>query len=238
MNARFHRSPFASELWTVDGVDDQLLADAGSLVHCFDGWEDHQRMWRSTGDQSASFVSSAAASRGAVIPIFKRGAGLIYRPRVTPLLCGKGGDSGAGHCGDAWCTATAVHSSGIDDDVARLEYPGDGCMHRTWRVRDFAIHLQRQAAWQKLNHRYEHNEIIVDGDTCTARLPWCIGAFFYVVSDSSKDEIRDAQRLARQQQDALLREYPHVSREEIPVVAFDLRNWREPFSKLVLDQDQ
>lgn len=35
LNARFRRSPFARGLWSAD----RRLADAGALLHCFDGWE-------------------------------------------------------------------------------------------------------------------------------------------------------------------------------------------------------
>jgi hypothetical protein len=38
LNARFHRSPFGPDLWAASGA----LAEAGLLIHSFDGWEDHQ----------------------------------------------------------------------------------------------------------------------------------------------------------------------------------------------------
>ena len=78
LNARFRRSPFSAALWSAG-----TLADAGALLHCFDGWEDHTRQWRSTGDQSASFVSSAPAFAGGVIPIFHPDG---VRARATPHL--------------------------------------------------------------------------------------------------------------------------------------------------------
>ena len=64
LNERFRRSPLTAE-WKADG----LLADAGLLVHIFDGWEDHAEPWlpSATGpgarDQSASTCSPSRAPR-------------------------------------------------------------------------------------------------------------------------------------------------------------------------------
>lgn len=173
-------------------------------------------MWRAAGDQSASFISSAPAFAGGVIPIFHPdGAGLVFRPHVTRLRCGKGGDSG-GHC-TGWCPSVAAIG-----DVSRYDYPGDGC-GASWRVRDFGIFLQRQAEWQRRNRRLQYNEIIVDGDDCTARLPWCIDAIFYTKGSAA------ARAQARVQHAAFLREYPQLDRANVPLVEIDLRDWTRPF---------
>ena len=50
---------------------------------------------------------------------------------VTRLKCGKGGDSG-GHCG-WWCPSVTELG-----DVARYDYPGDGC-GGSWHPSDVTI---------------------------------------------------------------------------------------------------
>ena len=172
-------------------------------------------------------------------------AGLVYRPGVTRLRCGKGGDSG-GHCGHPtpyilhleptsyilhltgggsgghcgwWCPSTTALG-----DVSRWDYPGDGC-GGSWQVSDFGIFLRRQAAWQRRNQRLQYNEIIVDGDECTRQLPWCVGAFFFVAGHAA------ARAQAQRQHAAFLAEYPSVTGRDVPLVALDLHDWVRPFRR-------
>lgn len=169
-------------------------------------------MYRSHGDQSASLISSAPAFQGGVIPIYHpNGGGIIYRPTITHIKCGKGGDSG-GHC-DRWCPT--IHSVG---DVTKYGYPGDGC-GGSWRPADFGIYLERQAAWQVHNRRLQYNEIIVNGDYCTAHLPGCIDAFFYAGASGAAE--------ARSQHGLFQNDYPHAN---VPLVRLNLHNWQSPFS--------
>jgi hypothetical protein len=213
MNARFRRKPFGPGVWRESGE----LADAGALVHNFDGWEDHSRMWRATGDQSASFISSLPSFDGGVIPIFHESPGLIFRPRIIHVRCGKGGDSG-GHCG-GWCPSTNEIGN-----VDWYQYPGDGC-GGSWRPQDFGIYLQRQAAWQIRNSRLQYNEIIIDGDEVTRRLPHSIEAFFYCKGHSGDRKSVMAVR------DAFLQEYAgQISESDVPLVELNLRDWENPFS--------
>ena len=55
INARFWKSPFSSALWPSSGA----LADAGVLLHCFDGYEDNAHPWKARdgiSDISASLI--------------------------------------------------------------------------------------------------------------------------------------------------------------------------------------
>ncbi|KAL1504518.1 hypothetical protein AB1Y20_010920 [Prymnesium parvum] len=207
LNARFARHPgFAA--WRPTGE----LADAGVLLHAFDGWEDHARPWRAAGDQSAFLVYQANGFAGGTIPVFHQtGGGVIFRPGVTRLKCAKGGDSG-GHC-TRWCTA-----AGGVGDVASYQYPGDGC-GGSWRPEDIGFFLQRQCAWQRFFRRLEYNEFIVDGDAWTSSLPDTIEAFFQI-----RDGGADAHR-------AFLKAF-RLSEEEVPLVEMDIRNWDAPFRPL------
>jgi len=154
------------------------------------------------------------ANAGGTIPIFNgRGSGIIFKPGLTVIKCGKGGDSG-GHCSGHYCPSTTSLGSG------RWDYPGDGC-GGCWRVSDFGIFLQRQARWQRANQRLEHNEIIVDGDATTAQLPGFVDAFFHTSGEGSGT--------ARAQRELLLRDYGHAV-GAIPLVSLNTRNWRTPFS--------
>ncbi|KAL3912724.1 MAG: hypothetical protein SGPRY_008236 [Prymnesium sp.] len=49
INDRFHRNPGFAK-WEANGK----LADAGVLLHFFDGWENHERRWQASGDQVAT----------------------------------------------------------------------------------------------------------------------------------------------------------------------------------------
>ena len=72
------RSPLDAH-WAADGI----LADAGVLLHAFDGWEDTFAKWRATGDMSASLIYAANGYPGARIPHFQgQSAGLIFRPGI------------------------------------------------------------------------------------------------------------------------------------------------------------
>ena len=209
LNRRFRTAPFDASLWRASGP----LANAGILIHMFDGWEDHHSLYRAAGDQSSSLVyqQQGGGSWGGTIPLFHpSGGGLIFRPQVTILRCGKGGDSG-GHCGGRWCEGSTV------GDVTRYGYPGDGC-GGSWRPADFGIFLQRQAAWQVHNHRLQYNEIIIDGNSWSESLPLTIDAFFYM---GARDE-------AANQHAMFVAEFGGAA-ADIPLVSMDPHNWESPF---------
>lgn len=101
INERFHVEPYGE--WPKDGS----LAWSGVLVHCIDGYENHEEPWKPEhAEMSASLIFADAHVRGHNIPVFScQDGGIIFRPGpVTKLICGNGGDSGGGckeFCGAA-----------------------------------------------------------------------------------------------------------------------------------------
>ena len=76
-------------------------------VHCFDGWEVHETPWKANGDLSCSLIYAATGFEGAAIPLIGEGVkgGVLFRPKLTRLKCGKGEDSGRSHVVlDSACT--------------------------------------------------------------------------------------------------------------------------------------
>ena len=77
-NERFRRSPLTA-YWDRDGH----LADAGVLIHVFDGLEASER-WKPTTagqaakEQSASLVFQQQHVPGESIPLMKGGGGIIF----------------------------------------------------------------------------------------------------------------------------------------------------------------
>ena len=129
-------------------------------------------------------------------------AGVILRPGITHILCGKGGDSG-GHCG-GWCPSI----DSVGKNVANLQYPGDGC-GGSWRPADIGMYLQRQTAWQLANHRLEYNELIFDGEVFRAQ-PSVIEAYFGAAHEQRRQFMVKHKGLSP------------------PLLELDLMNWDEP----------
>lgn len=139
INVRFHTSPYGK--WPMDG----RLADAGLLVHMFDGWEDGLDAWApaqngpGATDMSASLVFSEQQAAGGTLPLFGSGsAGIIFRPWVTRIKCAKAVDS-AGLCGNA-CPGRSAVGIPWDEGFDKL------C---TWRAQEVGIQLHRVTDYQK-----------------------------------------------------------------------------------------
>ena len=77
--------------------------------------------------------------------------------------------------------------------------------------------MQRQTAWQLLNHRLQYNEFIVDGDQWARTLPATIEAFFMISGRGGEDY------------QMFLDTYGLTS-VQIPLVVLDPNNWEAPFS--------
>ena len=172
LNARFRRSPYTAS-WGADGS----LADAGILIHVFDGWEaSTQQKWApalngpGATEMSGSFIFAAQQASGKSLhdALFNgASAGIIFRPHVTRILCGKAGDSG-GRCGSS-CAGRNRPNLPWDEGVDK------GC---TWRRADIGIELQRLTAYQARWKRMWYNEIIIDAARWRTTLPNVIEAFF------------------------------------------------------------
>ena len=218
LNERFRRSPLTAE-WHADG----LLADAGLLVHIFDGWEDHAEPWlpATTGpgarDQSASYVfaeqSAACTGRGCLMPLFGVGdgtdgrghpiqmQGLILRPVATKVKCGKSADS-SGMCG-GWCP-----SSRNNVDEPWSEALDKLC---SWRPENFGTALRRVTEHQAKYKYFWYNEIIIDSKAWRAHGPLAVEAIFGHA---------DIHR-------GFIEAFPHLAASH-PLMEFDPSNWREP----------
>lgn len=193
-----------------------MLADAGILIHCFDGWENHERVWLFPEgvDTSTSLVYSENHVPERKIPIFHdHGGGFILRPHATKLKCGKGGDS-AGKC-DEHRRCPSVDFIG---DVSQYHQPGDGC-GGSWDPSDFGIFLQRQTAWQLLNKRLDHNEIIVDAAHLAHHLPDGIEAFVLINSND---------QMTVRMHGRFLEEFG-LNDWEVPLVRMNDSEWLNPF---------
>ena len=156
-----------------------MLADAGLLVHVFDDWEGASKPWEpkaSRGEIASSliFAGQATAMGSHPIPLYpgKNGgsAGLIFRPGITKLECGKPVDSvGTCQVWGGWCKHSRIH-------LPWTEANDKMC---AWRVADFGPQLQRLTAYQEkggLSDQY--NEIIVSSKWWLAHNPDMVEAIF------------------------------------------------------------
>ena len=214
MNARFRRRPYEVGGW-------EMLGDAGLLVHTFDGWENHEEHWRTSGDISTSLLHAGqhnpAASRQ-TLPIYVSYAGFIFRPGATPIKCGKAGDSG-GHCG-WWCPHIDADEV-LPADWWRVNVNGDGC-GGSWQPQDFPAYLRRQERWQVDNSRLEHNEIIIGAAPWMAALPALIDAVFITTNNRGAAE-------AISTHSRFLSTYG-LTEGDVPLVRLDLAEWHDPLS--------
>jgi hypothetical protein len=91
-------------------------------------------------------------------------AGLIFRPGVTRIRCGKADDS-AGHCG-RWCGRTSGEWVEAYDKLC------------AWRPQDLGSQLQRLTEYQLKRGRYFYNEIIIDAPSWRSHLPRVIEGIY------------------------------------------------------------
>ena len=215
---RFRTEPYGA--WPPDDT----LAFSGVLIHCIDGYEDHDEPWKPTqGYISASFIWADMRAPGFDIPVFScQTGGYIFRPgSSTKLVCGNGKDSG-GACFDFCPPATEL------GDVASYSHPGDGC-GASWRPRDFGMYLHRVAEWSKMSRRADYNEIIVEGagpkSSWTAHLPDIVEAFFSV-----KGKDADSVKAHRAN---FLRSYG-LDASRVPLLSLDVHDWERPFDTVVV----
>ena len=91
-------------------------------------------------------------------------AGLIFKPGVTRIRCGKADDS-AGHCG-GWCGRTHGEWEEAYDKLC------------AWRPQDFGAQLQRLTEYQLKWGRAFYNEIIIDAPSWRSHLPGVIEGIY------------------------------------------------------------
>ena len=214
LNERFHDKPYGA--WP----DDSTLAFSGVLVHCIDGYESHDQPWLPEHPyMSSSLIFADQRVDDDPIPVFTcKDGGVIFRPGAsTKLVCGNAADSG-GAC-HAFCKPAPEVG-----DVASFSFPGDGC-GSSWRPPDFGNYLARTAAWRKMNHRSNYNEIIVEGagpqSQWSGHAASTIGAFFQI-KGSALDVVRYHHA-------NFLRAY-NLDESTHPFVTLDPHNWDAPFA--------
>ena len=237
LHARFRRSPYGipanPTVWDAQGT----LADAGILVHVFDGWESRGtgNSWSAQGGISCSLLFQNQRPGGHhrySIPIFNAWAsgvqGIIFRPGpTTRILCGNAVDSSQGKCKEHWCPSTSLAQDTYDPTRTNGDDGAAGC-HGSWRPQDFGVFLRRYTKYNQLvqavyHKRLDYNEIIVDGGQWTDSLPDSIEAFF--TSDNQGQHEED---VARGQHRLFLEEY-NLDAAQVPLLKLDLENWDEPF---------
>lgn len=218
VNARFHRTPYHG--WNAHGK----LVDGGVLIHTFDGWEDHGKMWRAnvgSSDLSACLIfHRQKISHNSRIPLFDgHGYGVIYQPHDTRVLCAKSesGDSG-GHCSD-WCPKPTKDQW---EKVSHFQEPGTGC-GKSWKPRDIGEYLKIQNSWYELRQRDPwYNEFIIDGDYLNDN-PEIIEAVFTLGQQAQAFGARKFQHDFKKAMGA---------NETVPIFQLDILNWEQPFSLL------
>ena len=219
LNARFHRSPFGE--WGAPGGADGTLVDAGVLVHCIDGWEEGWTPRYNT--LATSLIFAANGFPGARVPVFNSNGGLVLRPGLARVLCGKHRDGqaqGGGHCVEDTCEAPVL-KHGERTVAAARTWTDRGPAVCQWRPEDIGPYLRAVTEWQLTWKRpLLHNEVIVDTQSFVRGLPASVEAFFVHVHGSPV-AVRDlhAEYLTRYALDE----------EDCPLVQFDPDNWKAPF---------
>lgn len=215
INARFHRAPFGE--WGSGGT----LVDAGVMVHCIDGWE--QGWTPKFSALATSLIFSQNGFPGAKVPVFNSNGGLVLRPGLARVLCGKHRDGqakGGGHCVEEVCDAPVLKRGEWTVAAART-WSDRGPAVCQWRPEDLGPYLRAVTDWQVAWKRpLPHNEIIVEAHSFEASLPRSVEAFFVHVHGSPV--------AARDLHAEFLATYA-LDEEDCPLVQFDPDNWATPF---------
>ena len=218
-----------------------MLADAGLLVHIFDGWEKEALYEASPTGMSTSLIFAdqhPPCCPNFKIPTFTGWAtgvqGIILRPGPsTRILCGNSADSNDGKCKE-WCPPAPLegYAPETHDDAPTFcrgkKRPG------SWHPEDFNAFLFRTNIFQTTlqaprGGRLDYNEIVVDGAHWTEHLPTTIEAFFQS-SDHGRGRRND--HIAREQHLHFLLKYG-LTAEQVPLLDFDPHNWETPFQLAV-----
>ena len=152
---------------------------------------------------SASIVFSASKQLNKPIPLFGSGsgAGLVFRPGLTRIRCGKAVDS-AGSCG-RWCPTTDVN-------VPWSEAADKLC---AWHPQNVGLQLQRLNTMHALYSRLDYNEMIIDAESWRDQLPGVIEAIYGDRGLHSR----------------FLKEYG-IDATQLPFLTINTMDWENPFS--------
>ena len=206
------------------------------MMHMFDYWEYGGKEWRSgPSGLCSSFVhhgqhTPEKVERMALYEtIPKHAGGIILRPGAAPMACGS--RDSCGDTEDSWCSTPVVSDflkKCLTPSGWRCMVPYGGDMGCDWRPADLGKWIEIQTVWQRSYHygAYERNEFIVSSAAWNAALPRVIDAIFINIAPLRGGSDALSRRVHRD----LLLEYPALSEADIPLVAFDPRNWTIPFS--------
>jgi len=206
------------------------------LIHCFDAYEQHEQSWKPRDEMldtglSGSFVFLAQRHSPSVrrVPLFSPCAsGLVFRPGVTKIMCGNGGDAG-GHC-SSFCPSLRFLPLN-EQAQAQQDYPGDGCgSGLSWAPEDVGPFLHRVNGFQKRQGRSFYNEFLIDPRHWIEHLPDIIEAYF-IMDDVSEGELHGLS-YARQAHHAFRQAY-HLTSADVPLLMLHPGRWEPgPFSLL------
>jgi len=164
------------------------------------------QMLKNRPDASANSSSTNQRAGSHAFALFNGGAsgGIVFRPGVTKINCGKAADS-SGHCG-ARCPASRNKA-----EVPWNEAADKLC---AWAPQDFGVSLRRITEHQIEYKRLWYNEIIIDAKHWRSHLPDQVEAIF----NNPENHRR------------FLAAFPHLTPESHPHVLLDATNWHSPFS--------
>ena len=156
--------------------------------------------------------------------------GVIFRPgHTTRILCGAPTDLSNRKCGEmGWCRSIPLGSDHYDPRIYHSPKAADGCPEDSsaWLPSDFGPYLHRTNIWMRemqatWAHRYDYNEILIDGGFWFRRLPDAVEAFF-----------GDGQ-LVRREHATFLRKYG-LTASQVPRLRFNPHSWNAPFANVRL----
>ena len=157
----------------------------------------------------------------AQLPLFAcDNGGLIMRGESSRLICsfsGDGGTRGVVCNGEPGCVPGCVFPGG--DWCAHADDASGWCGGKPWPPSKLSIMLDR--FMQKPG---AYNEVVLDARTWGRNLPHSVLAIFY-----PEDASAEGQFFARNAHKMMLREYSHLTEDDIPLVVLRMDDWENPF---------
>ena len=207
LNARFRRRPYGATS-TASWPSDGRLADAGVLVHTFDGWEDasnDRKFSPGPGIRlvSASLIYAAQSEGSRTIPTYggQSPTAIVFRPEYTRVVCGCARDCGA-RCIGAYGSPS---SEPVYCDPTQQSYTWTNCV---WQPGPSLGVMLEQGAGASA-----YNEMIVDAVHWSARLPEAVEA---IIGDPGAHQ-------------ALMNAFPDLSPNDVPLLRLNVDDWFAPF---------
>jgi len=198
------------------GAPSNSVADAGVLVHIFDGYEDPDRPWQICHDVCrhgpVDSLSSSLISRK--VPwLFSSSwgtVGIVISPTVE-IMCSFPADSGTGGHPNGRCKGADRASVGTENF-----YHGSSTYNGK-TLRD-ALEQQYSGSYRKSHFGASgFNEVIISSMYWERALPSAVEAFFYADSERA---VTQKQRLEIRQAHSAFLQYYGLTKEEVPLLEF------------------